>query len=339
MVNTLRQLTDGHKLQDATRNIQLIQHVISWVDDTVNKESLLHQSTLQDKLQALQHTSIQWRRILHVTGGDLELSKTVVYLIDYVFSQGGTLPHLSPKHKTPGTILIPAEGPSEKDSIISRNEPCQAERYVGVRIAPNGQMETEYKYRLKQSKELGLRIAQAHLTRPEATLAFHSRWLSIIGFYLPITCFSRKQCETIQTPIYQAILPKLGYNQHIPLAIRYEPTCYGGAALPHTYTEEIIKHIQYVTGTLRQKTELSQKTTIALSHLQIMIGSSKLFLNLPQSKYNHLSQQSRHIFLWDISNECNITYTIDSVYIPPLMRIGDRSLMDIFIEKRLGNSA
>ena len=112
-------------------------------------------------------------------------------------------------------------------------------------------MDTEFTYRLKQAKELGQKIALAHLTKPEATLTFHSRWLSVIGFYLPITCFSRKQCERLQVPIYQAILPKLGYNRHIPLSVRFGPICYGGAAFPHTYTVEIFKHIQYITGLLR----------------------------------------------------------------------------------------
>ena len=59
MINTLRQLTKGHQLQDTSRKIHLIQHVISWVDDTVNKESLPYNSTPQDKLKALQHTLVQ----------------------------------------------------------------------------------------------------------------------------------------------------------------------------------------------------------------------------------------------------------------------------------------
>ena len=56
-------------------------------------------------------------------------------------------------------------------------------------------MKTEYQYRLRQAQDLGQKIARAHLTQPETTLTLHSRWLSIIGFYLPITCFTQQQCK------------------------------------------------------------------------------------------------------------------------------------------------
>ena len=92
------------------------------------------------------------------------------------------------------------------------------------------------------------------MTRPEATIAYQSRWLSVVGFYTPITCFTRRQCEKLQVPIYQAILPKMGYNRHIPLAIRYKPAKYGGTGLVHVYTEQVIKHLQFLVGTLRQQT-------------------------------------------------------------------------------------
>ena len=85
----------------------------------------------------------------------MELSKTVVYLVDYIFSEGGSLPHFTPKQRLPGKIIIPAEGPSTTASVISWNEYCQVEHYVGVRIAPNCQMDTEFQYRMKQANDLG----------------------------------------------------------------------------------------------------------------------------------------------------------------------------------------
>ena len=140
------------------------------------------------------YSSYYWRRSWIIKNSSI--------LSRLYFSDGGSLAHFTPKHRTPGTVIIPAEGPSKTESIIKRNKTCQAERYVGVRIAPDGQMNTEYQYRLKQAKDLGQKIAQAHLTRSEATLTFQSRWMSIIGFYLPITCFTKKQCKQLQIPIY-----------------------------------------------------------------------------------------------------------------------------------------
>ena len=87
---------------------------------------------------------IHWRKILRITGGNLELSKTVVYLIDFVFHEGGRFVRHKSIDECPGDIIMPAELPTEKDIKIRRYEPGQAERYLGVRVAHNGQMNTEF---------------------------------------------------------------------------------------------------------------------------------------------------------------------------------------------------
>ena len=146
-------------------------------------------------------------------------------------------------------------------------------------MAPSGQMETEFNFRFSQAKKMAKAIAKIQMTRPESTIAYQSRWLSIVGFFTPITCFSRKMCEKIQVPIYQAFLPKMGYNRHLPLAIRYGPTNLGGAGLVHLYTEQAIKHVQFLVGTVRQKSQLADTFIIALSTIQLTAGTTELFLN------------------------------------------------------------
>ena len=165
---------------------------------------------------------------------------------------------------------MPAELPTDEEQLIKRVEPTHAERYVGIRISPTGQMETEYQYRLQQAKELGSRFAQIHMTRPQATIAYQSRWLLILGFFTPITYFTRRQCDRLQVPIYQSILPKLGYNRHLPLAVRFGPDKYGGAGLVNAYTEQCIKHVQFLVGPLRQESELADTIIITLSSIQLI---------------------------------------------------------------------
>ena len=91
---------------------------------------------------------------------------------------------------------------NDKEEKIKQREYSYAERYVGVRIAPNGQMKTEYSFRLAQALELSEKLSQSYLTRAETTLAYQSRLFSLLGFYLPITCFLEQQCERLQTSIY-----------------------------------------------------------------------------------------------------------------------------------------
>ena len=117
------------------------------------------------------------------------------------------------------------------------------------------------------------------MTRPEATIVYQSRWLSVVGFFTPITHFSRSQCEKIQVPIYQSFLPKMGYNRNILLAIRYGPPKYGEAGLTHIFTEQVVIHLQLFMGTLRQQSELADTLIISLSTIQLISGNEELFLN------------------------------------------------------------
>ena len=141
MVATLEQVTPGQLIHDPTKTIKVLQHVISWVDDTVNKELLNHHLDTKTQLQRIRDILIHWRKIIRITGGDIELNKTVVYLLDYVFSDGGTIPHFCPKEYIQGDIRLPVEIEGDTNEPIKRNDYAKAEKYLGVRLAPNGQMD------------------------------------------------------------------------------------------------------------------------------------------------------------------------------------------------------
>ena len=96
----------------------------------------------------------KWRRTIRITRRDLELSKTVVYLLNYIFIERGTTSQFQTIKHSPGDIVMKPELYNDKEEKIKQREYSYAERYVGVQIAPNGQMKTEYSFRLAQALEL-----------------------------------------------------------------------------------------------------------------------------------------------------------------------------------------
>ena len=88
---------------------------------------------------------VHWRRILRITGEDLELSKTVVYFLDHLQEEDGRVRYKTIE-ETPGDIIMPQELETDRETIIKRKESDSAEKYLGVRIAPNGQMDTEFTF-------------------------------------------------------------------------------------------------------------------------------------------------------------------------------------------------
>ena len=65
--------------------------------------------------------------------------------------------------RPPGDINI--RNTSTTSETIHRVEPDHAERNLGVRMAVNAQMTTEFTYRLSQARELAARIKKAPLSR------------------------------------------------------------------------------------------------------------------------------------------------------------------------------
>ena len=111
---------------------------------------------------------------------------------------------------------------------IRRIEAGEAERILGVRCALDGKEVAEFEYRLEEANTLAGKIAQAPLDRFDAEIVCRERWMATIKYCLPITRFSKEQCHKIAIPVERALLPKLGFNRHMPKSVLYGPTKYGG---------------------------------------------------------------------------------------------------------------
>lgn len=132
-----------------------------------------------------------------------------------------------------------------------------------------------------------------------------------------------------QNPIYEALLPVLGYNRHLPLAVRHGPRSHGGAGMIHMYTEQGIKHLQHTLSLLRQDIDLPKQLRITMSNYQMLIGTQTLFLNLDMKLFPY-QVKGRLAFLWKFSNENNITYDIPGIWQPPPPKQNNYNLMEYF---------
>lgn len=156
---------------------------------------------------------------------------------------------------------------------------------------------------------------------------------------MPVTYFTKKQCDNIQRGVYPTLLPKMGYYQHTPNVVRFGPIKDGGAGLINVQTEQIVKHVQFFVGTLRQPTELAQMLQCTLPSYQLLLRTQELFLNQSRKRFPYqLPDNSGCIpYLWKISNICGISYNIDGLFTSPITRVRDRQIMDAMTKKDLPN--
>ena len=88
------------------------------------------------------------------------------------------------------------------------------------------------------------RIANTPLDRFDVEVVCRERWTASIKYCLPITRFSKEQCHKIAIPVERALLPKLGFNRHMPKSVSYGPTKFWGKQMMHVHTEQLILHTE-----------------------------------------------------------------------------------------------
>jgi hypothetical protein len=103
----------------------------------------------------------------------------------------------------------------------------------------------------------------------------------------PLLCSSltQQQCRHIQAPALAALLPKMHLNQHTPHAVLFGEPHYGGLNLPDLYTDQGFGQLRLLLGHLRLRDDIGQLILIAISHLQLRVGSAKPFFALPYPHY------------------------------------------------------
>ena len=236
-------------------------------------------------------------------------------------------------HDTPGDLNI-IDTPT-KSVCIRRVEPSHAERILGVRMAATAQMTTEYAYRLEQARALASRIRRAPLRRCEAEGAYR-HWIPIASYCLPITTFTPKQAANLMSPVYQALLPPLGFNRHTPHAVLYGPHRLGGSSRHHLYSASGLQHINRFLGHLRQQDAIAKLYMTELNLLQLYSGTGTPILTTNYKQYSYVPN-TRITFLWKFLTAINATITVSDAWTPPLVRKGDAYIMDKFRTRGYNN--
>ena len=327
LIDAMSNLTKGATMRDPTGTVEVIQHICGWVDDCTNTESFNPIETAMEIINTMSQSCKIWRRLVRITGGDLALHKCVTYIVIWKFTHDNTKAIPVPQNELPGKVsFLTDDDPPQKITLKSKDH-WEAERITGIRFTPTAAMNKEFKHRKTESLHLARNISKGHFTSHDANMIYHSRWQSRISFFLPMTTFTKTQCHKLQIPIYAALLPKFGYNRHIPLEVRHGPRSHGGSGLIHMYTEQGIKHLQQTLGILRQTKDISKQLQITLSNYQQHIGTHTLFLNLPIKNFRY-KVKGRIAFLWKFCNEHKITFDIKGIWRPPKPLPHDYNLME-----------
>jgi hypothetical protein len=134
-------------------------------------------------------------------------------------------------------------------------------------------IEPWYSTRWEKSVLYGEAIVGSSLWKRKIAIAYNSFYLPSLGYGMCTTTLSTKECEDIQRPVIDAILPKMSINRKAPRAVVFGIVQFDGLALDHLDTLYCHSRLQYLLGHLCCGDRTGQLMRALLRYTQLECGT------------------------------------------------------------------
>ena len=300
----------------------------AFVDDTDLVASTITATSSQAVFNDLQHSLNAWQGGIHASGGAIVPEKSHWYLIDFSWSNGK--PSYKPTSSLPVQLVV-------KDSAgvlqpLRQLEPWEAERTLGVRLAPDGNMLAQASYMVQQAVEWSDKIRVGSFNRALMSQALVTTIMKSLEYVLPATTLSKTQCDQIMAPILKYCLPRIGVVRSFPRALVHAVPTYHGLNLPKLYWLQGFYHIDRLLRFTRSSHITGQLLNHSLEALRLEVGCNGSIFSLPFNTVGHLATSSWVSQTWAFLSEYRLTLHIE---VPDLtlFRVHDALLIPTFIAK------
>lgn len=282
----------------------------------------------------LQQLAQEWERLLYSTGGALNLQKCFWFLLSWKWEQGKA--KLQSQSSFPAQLTM-TSGADPNPTVIKRIEPTDTFRTLGVHVTPDGTSKGAFTILQDIALNYASILTGTHVTRQEALTTYIQYILPKLRYQPPLLALTLKQCDTLQSIILKAVLPKLHINRHTARSIVHGPIELGGLALPHIYTMQGVDKLNLLLGHLRLQDRTGQLIHADLSYLQLLSGSGTMVLNLNQAQYSWV-EQGWLSSVWTFANNSSLQFVYPNQWVPTLPRAQDQYIMEYFLQMDFSNN-
>jgi hypothetical protein len=218
----------------------------------------------------LQKDTQTWERLLHATGGKLEIPKCVFAIFDWAFDQWGR-----PRLSTSSSNRLHLQcSDTKQQSVIPQISTTEAYKYVGVQLALDGNMKVQTQDLQKKCNDMSTILTQTYFNAKEADQGFTTVFTPSIKYVLPVTSIESPKLTKVQQTTINSVLPRLGYNRHMPRAVVFATKSRGGLGILNLPTEQGTSQVQLIIVHLRARTYLYDTIIILLETFQLLAGLS-----------------------------------------------------------------
>lgn len=241
--------------------------IAGFVDDTATL-MIQHYSIMLYIIIIIQRDAQTWEKLLHTSGGRLEISKCVFALFSWTFDSWGRA--ILSDISTNSVHLKSSE--TQQPSTIPQMSTTTAYKYVGVQLALDGNMKTQIQDLQQKCNDMGNLLSCTYFNAKDANQGYTTVFTPSIKYVLPVTSISTTKLQQLQRPNTNAVLSRLGYNPHMPRAVVFASKTKGGIGLLNLPTEQGASQAQLLISHVRAKSYLCDTIIILVETFQLATG-------------------------------------------------------------------
>ena len=302
LLNLLRAEACGSSFQSSLSMSKLDFVGYAFVDDTDLVASHYNNFSGPQVVADIQRSLSAWQGAIQASGGAIVPEKSHWYFVDFTWTQGNA--SYKKVKSTPGILQV--HDSTGQLCTLRQLQPSEAERTLGLRLAPDGNMKSQIQHMRSTAVEWSDRIRAGHLSRNLAFQAMLTTILKTLEYPLPVTTLTEDQCNHIMAPILSQCLPAIGVARTMSRKVVYADHQHGGLNIPNLFWLQGYYHIDRLLR-FHQSSHLSGSLLRHSSEaLRLELGCNGSLFTLPFTIFGHLPCKSWLHHTWCFLDKYNI---------------------------------
>jgi hypothetical protein len=179
---------------------------------------------------------------------------------------------------------------------------------LGFHMSGDGKCEAHKRVMIDKAILYSNAICNITMWRGESAVAYNSFYMKSLGYGVPATTLTKEECEDIQRPVVNAILPKMGIARSAPRKVVFGTKQYGGLRLTHLEALQGNIRLHYLLGHLRCGDTTGELIQMLLEYTQLECGCRGNPLQQDYKNYEELLLNKNWITeVWGHPSTCKAT--------------------------------
>ncbi|KAI2501852.1 hypothetical protein MHU86_12617 [Fragilaria crotonensis] len=326
LMNTLDHLIpERMEFQSPDASIKHSRLIDAFVDDTslgFTDPGLLSHTEM---ITRINHIAQTWERLLHFSGGSLNLSKCSWYIMYWDWTSGR--PALRPISPTDPKVLLTRGSDRETTTQVKCTSVDQASRLLGVYLSPSGDFSEQLKVMKTKADNYATRLRSPRLTAQDIRVFHKTTYTPAMRYSLAALAVDEEELGSVQSKVLAAMLQGMGVSSKLPTAIRHAPLDMGGIELLDLRTEMGIASLRLIRNSVFANSEVGKMIVMNVQYSQLEAGTGYNILEKPSQHVSYLTPTWITSVRQFISNHA-ITITFTEQLLPALRTTRDKYIMD-----------